>query len=176
MGTLVCLDRQGGSVLQQELSVLSRFLNSPLLEITNNTLIADPLYSQFACLEISTDSGRMAQAGDNAGIQDIKKNLRRLYEMVAIGVMDNKEIAREIKSMGEIVSYTSLQISNHDSRIDDNESILREMMGKVDRIQEDLERFITMNQGSRVNGINEAANHPMEEESVVQPRAIRGNP
>ena len=65
---------------------------------------------------------------------DIKKNLRCLYEMVAIGVMDNKEIAREIKSMGEIVSYTSLQISNHDSRIDDNERNLREMMGKVDRI------------------------------------------
>ena len=87
----------------------------------------------------------MAQAGDNAGIQDIKKNLRRLYEMVAIGVMDNKEVAREIKSMGEIVSYTSLQINNHDSRIDDNESTLREMLGKADRIQEDLERFITMN-------------------------------
>ena len=47
--------------------------------------------------------------------------------------------------MGETVSYTSLQISNHDSRIDDNESNLREMMGKVDRIQEDLERLITMN-------------------------------
>ena len=107
----------------------------------------------------------MAQAGDNARIMDIKKNLRRLYEMVAIGVMDNKEIAREIKSMGETVSYTSLQISNHDSRIDDNESNLREMMGKVDRIQEDLERLITMNQGSRVNGATAEAKHPVEEES-----------
>ena len=76
----------------------------------------------------------MDQARDNASILDIKKNLRRLYEMVAIGVMDNKEIAREIKSMGETVSYTSLQISNHDSRIDDNESNLWELMGKVDRI------------------------------------------
>ena len=87
--------------------------------------------------------------------------------MVAIGVMDNKEIAREIKRMGEIVSYTSLQISNHDSRIDDNESNLREMMWKVDRIQEDLECLITMNQGSRVNGATAEAEHPMEEESVV---------
>ena len=172
---LVFPDIQGGLVLQQELSVLSRFLNSPLLEITNNTLIADPLYSQFACIEISADSGMMAQAGDNAGIQDIKKNLRRLYEMVAIGVMDNKEVAREIKSMGEIVSYTSLQISNHDSRIDDNESTLREMMGKVDKIQEDIDRFITMNQGSRVNGATVEVEHPMEEESVVQPKHFRGN-
>ena len=52
--------------------------------------------------------------------------------------MDNKEIAQEVKSMGETVSYTSLQISNHDARIDDNERNLREIMGKVDRIQEDL--------------------------------------
>ena len=49
-------------------------------------------------------------------------------------------------------------------------------MGKVDRIQEDLEKLITMNQGSRVNGPTEAADHPMEEEFVVQPRALRGNP
>ena len=66
----------------------------------------------------------MAQAGDNTEIMDINKNMRCLYEMVTIGVMDNKEIAREIKIMGEIVTYTSLQISNHDSRIDDNESNL----------------------------------------------------
>ena len=45
MGTLVFPDRQGGSVLQQDILVLSRFHNSPLLEITNNTLITDPLYS-----------------------------------------------------------------------------------------------------------------------------------
>ena len=121
-------------MLQQELSVLSRFLSFPLVEISNSALAAGPLHSQFACIEISADSGRMAQAEDNVGIMDLKKNLRRLYEMVAIGVMDNKEIAWEIKSMGETVSYTSLQISNHDSWIDDNESNLREMMGKVDRI------------------------------------------
>ena len=78
--------------------------------------------------------------------------------------------------MGETVSYTSLQISNHDARIDDTESNIRELLGKVDRIQEDLRKLITMNQGSRVNGENDAANHPMEEESVVQPRAHRGNP
>ena len=107
---------------------------------------------------------------------DIKKNLGRLYEMLAIGIMDNKEIVREVKSMGETVSYTSLQISNHDARIDDNESNLRDIMGKVHRIQEDLERLITMNQGSRVNGATAEAEHPMEEESVVQPRNFRGNP
>ena len=118
----------------------------------------------------------MAQADDSRGITDIKNNLRRLYEMLAISVMDNKEMAKEVKSMGETVSYTSLQISNHDSRIDDNESNLREIMGKVDRIQKDLQRFITMNQSSRVNGATADAMQPMEEESVVQPRKNRGNP
>ena len=49
-------------------------------------------------------------------------------------------------------------------------------MGKFDKIQEDLQRFITMNQSSRVNGATADAMQPMEEESVVQPRKIRGNP
>ena len=176
MGTLAYTERHGGIVLQQELAVLSHLLNFPLAETQDCVLAARPLHSQFACIEISVEPVRMAQAGDNAGIMDIKKNLRHLYEMTTIGVMDNKEIAREIKSMGETMSYTSLQISNHDSQIDDNESNLREMMGKVDRIQEDLERLITMNQGSRVNGATAEVEHPMEEELVVQPRYFRGNP
>ena len=98
---------------------------------------------------------------------DIQKNLRCLYEMMVIGIMDNKKISQEVKSMGEVVSYTSLQISNHDARIDDNEINLREIMGKVDRIQEDLQRLINMNQGSKVNETTAAIEHPMEEESVV---------
>ena len=76
----------------------------------------------------------MAQDGENVGMMDIKKNLRRLYELLSISVMDNRETARVVKKMEDTVSYTSLQISNHDSRIDDNESSLREIMGKVDRI------------------------------------------
>ena len=78
--------------------------------------------------------------------------------------------------MGEVVSYTSLQINNHDARIDDNESNFREIMGKVDRIHEDLQCLINMNQGSKVNETPAAAAHPMEEESVVQPMKFRGNP
>ena len=96
--------------------------------------------------------------------------------MMAIGIMDNKEIAQEVKSMGEVVSYTSLQISNHDARIDDNERNLREMMGKVDRIQEDLQCLISMNQCSKAFETPAAAVHPMEEESVVHPMKPRGNP
>ena len=47
-----------------------------------------------------------------------------------------------------MVGYTSYQISNHDARIDDTEMNLKEIMGKVDRIQEDLQRLVQMNQGS----------------------------
>ena len=36
----------------------------------------------------------MAQEGENAGLMDIKKNLRRLYELLSISVMDNREMAR----------------------------------------------------------------------------------
>ena len=173
-GTLVFSERQGGSVLQQELFVLSCILNSPVLEVSNSTLTADSLDRQFDCIDIFVDPDRMAQPGDNAGIQDIKKNLRRLCEMVSIGIMDNREIARDIKKMEDTVSYTSLQISNHDSRIDDNKSTLRETLGKVDRIQEDLERLISMNQGSSI-GATVAEERPMEEESVVQPVHFRGH-
>ena len=87
----------------------------------------------------------MEPVNENAGIADLKKNLRRLYEMMAIGIMDNKEIAQEVKNMGEVVSYTSYQIRNHDSRIDDIEMNLKEIMGKVEKIQEDLQRLVRMN-------------------------------
>jgi len=98
----------------------------------------------------------------------LKKNLCHLYDMMAIGIMDNKALVQEVKDMGEVVSYTSYQISNHDSRIDDTESNLRELMGKVDRIQEDLQRLVNMNQASQAHETPVAA-QPMEEESVEQP-------
>ena len=80
----------------------------------------------------------MDQANENVRLADLKKNLRRLYEMMVIGIMDNKEISQEVKNMGEVVSYTSYEISNHDSKMDDTKMNLSEIMGKVDRIQEDL--------------------------------------
>ena len=47
------------------------------------------LHSNFARIDISTGAGRMSQAGESVGIMDVKKNLRHLYEMLAIGIMDN---------------------------------------------------------------------------------------
>ena len=93
----------------------------------------------------------MDRAGENAGLADLKANLRRLYEMLAIGITDNRETAKEIKNLVDVVGYTSYHISNHDARIDDIEMNLKEIMGKVDRIQEDLQRLVQMNQGSQAN-------------------------
>ena len=94
--------------------------------------------------------------------------------MTSIGVMDNKEMAKDIKSMSETVSCTSLDISNLGARTDDLESNMHELLGRIERIEEDLEKFISMNQESRVKGNNEADGQPMEEESVLQPKAMKG--
>ena len=129
--------------------------------------------NQFACISLLSEAGEMAQHRENAGLVDIKKNLRRLFELLSISIMDNREMAQVVKKMEDTVSYTSLQISNHDSHIDDNENNLRELLGKVYKIQEDLQKFISMNQSSRVHAASDEVVLPMEEESVLQPR---GNP
>ena len=89
--------------------------------------------------------------------------------MVAIGIMDSKEISQEIKNLVEVVSCTSYHISIHDSRIDDTEMNLKEIMGKVDRIQEDLQRLVNMNQGNQANENPVVVVHLMKEELVFQP-------
>ena len=45
---------------------------------------------------------------------------------------------------------------------------LKEIMGKVNRIQQQLHRLVSMNQGSQAHEAPVAA-QPMEEELVVQP-------
>ena len=145
-------------------SALSDFFGSQVqdLEGAVNSL------SHLALASCSPWQGIMNPANENAGIADLKKNLRRLYDMMIIGIMDNKAPVQEVKDMGEVVSYTSYQISNHDSRIDDTESNLRELMGKVDRIQEDLQRLVNMSQASQARATPVAA-QPMEEGSVEEP-------
>ena len=51
--------------------------------------------------------GIMNPANENVGIADLNKNLHRLYDMMAIGIMENKALVQEVKDMGEVVSYTS---------------------------------------------------------------------
>jgi len=168
VGTLSCKCKADQDSLLREVSILhsalSEFFGSQVqdLEGAVNSL------SLLALASCSPWQGIMNPTNENAGIADLKKNLCHLYDMMAIGIMDNKALVQEVKDMGEVVSYTSYQISNHDSRIDDTESNLRELMGKVDRIQEDLQRLVNMNQASQAHETPVAA-QPMEEESVEQP-------
>ena len=50
---------------------------------------------------------------------------------------------------------------------------LKEIMVKGDKIQEDLQCLVNMNQGSQANENPAAVAHPMEEESVVSAKAPR---
>ena len=118
----------------------------------------------------------MERAGNNEGIAELKVNIRLLYEMVSIGIMDARETAKEVKNLVDILGYTSYQISNHGARIDDNEMNLKEIMGKVDLIQEDLQCLVQMNQGSQVLDNPASAIQNMEEESVIEPMVPPGNP
>ena len=111
----------------------------------------------------------MDHVGENDVLADLKVNIRCLYEMVAIGIMDNRETPNEVKNLVDVVGYTSYQISNHDARIDENEMNLKETMGKVDCIQEDLQCLVQMNQGIQDHENLIGAIQNMEEESVTQP-------
>ena len=97
VGTLSCKERQSkeGSSLQQELKVFNYILSGLSAENQACVLAGSvrALHCNFARIDLSSGISRMSQASENASIMDVKKNLRRLYEMIAIGIMDNKEIA-----------------------------------------------------------------------------------
>ena len=96
------------------------------------------MLNRFSSLSLDSYSfgqdQEMDHTGDNAVLVDLKENLRCLYEMVAIGIMDSRVTTKEVKNLVDVVGYTSYQIINHDARIDDNEMNLMEIMGKVDLI------------------------------------------
>ena len=74
-------------------------------------------------------------------LDDIELHLCTVYEMVGVGVLENIEAASDIRNIAN-------QISCHDSRIDDNEHDLRELMGIVDIIKEEVMKMSRMSQCS----------------------------
>ena len=62
----------------------------------------------------------------------------------------------------DYVRYVSYQTSCHDVRIDDHDMDLKEMMGKIDRIQQDLHNLVQLNQGSHTQDNHGAATQKME--------------
>ena len=68
----------------------------------------------------------------------------------------------------EDVRYVSYQTSCHDARIDDHDMNMKEMMGKIDRIQKDLQNLVQLNQGSHAQENPGGITQRMEEDSVTQ--------
>ena len=150
IGTLSCRSKKDRDSLLREINILNSVFGDFYCGVQAQDFegAVQDLHNSFSRIALDFHNPRQAKMdpkNENVGIVDLKKNLRRLYEMMAIGIMDNKEVAQEVKNMGEVVRYTSYQISNHNSRIDDTEMNLKEIMGKVDRIQEDLQRLVSMN-------------------------------
>ena len=111
------------------------------------------------------------------GFDNLETKIRHMSDFVAIGILDSKNTAKDVKQLVEDVCYVSYQTSCHDSRIDDNEMNLKEIMGKVDRIQEDLQNLqnlLQLNQGSHVQENPGAVVQKMEEDSVTQPMGFPG--
>ena len=85
---------------------------------------------------LSMEHRRMdhVQRSVKEGFDDLKVNIQRLADFVAIEITDNRETAKEVKQLVEDVHYVSYQTSCHDTRIDDHDMDMKEMMGKIDRI------------------------------------------
>ena len=61
-------------------------------------------------------------------MQNIKQHMRWLYELLSTGVKEGRVAAADVK-------YLANQMGCHESRIDDNDRDLREIMGTVDIIK-----------------------------------------
>ena len=70
------------------------------------------------------------------------------------------------------VKYFAYQMGCHESRIGDNDQDLRELMGTMDIIKEEVQKLTSMNQCSHCQETPAHVDHPTEETSVIQ--LVRG--
>ena len=126
------------------------------------------LFSDLSWAPEDTFHNSMVNKGGNSEIvglksilDDIKLHLRRVYEMVGVNVQENREVASDVR-------YIANQMGSNDSRIDDNERDLGELMGTVDIIKEKVLKMAKMTQCSHCQDTPDQGVHPMEETSVVQ--------
>ena len=94
-------------------------------------------------------------------LKDIKIHLHWVYEMVCTGVKENRVITSDVK-------YMANQMGCHESRIDDNDHDLRELMGIVDFIKEEVHKMANMNHCNHCQE-TPAQDHPVEETFVLRP-------
>ena len=116
------------------------------------------------------------QCSVKESFDDLKVNIRCLEDFVAVGISDNREMTKDVKQLVDDVRYISYQTSFHDSRIDDHDRDLKEMMGTIDCIQEDLQKLVQSNQGIHIQYNHGTTTQRMDEDSVTQPMGFPGKP
>ena len=90
-------------------------------------------YSQTMAKEVWTASFSSMKSG----IEDLKLNLRKVFDVVGLVLKENREIIAYIW-------YISNQIGCQESRIEDLERDLRELMGTIDIIKEEVLKMAKM--------------------------------
>ena len=101
--------------------------STPLLAPSNNSLVP---------MENNPRNSNINEI--KSTLTDIKIHLCRVYEMVCTGVKENKILASDVK-------YLSNQMGFHESRIDDNDRDLRELMGTIHFIKVEVHKMSNMN-------------------------------
>ena len=64
-----------------------------------------------------------------ASQDDLKHNIHRITDFIVVGISYNREIAPDEKQLVSDMQHVSYQITCHDSRIDDHDRDLRELIG-----------------------------------------------
>ena len=93
-------------------------------------------------------------------MKDIKLHVCWIYELVSIGVKENRIATSDVK-------YLANEMGCHESRIDDNYRDLRELMGAIYFIKEEVHKLTNMNHCIHCQE-TPTQDHPMEETSIVQ--------
>ena len=91
-----------------------------------------------------------------------------LVDFVIVGITYNKEMVSDVKQLVLDMRHVSYKTNCHDSHIDDHNRNLRELMGTVDCIQEDLQKIVQMNQCNHCQDHPGEATQAMEEFSITQ--------
>ena len=127
------------------------------------------LLTSISCVIGDNPKSIMENKGGNSktvslkySLEDIKIHLHRVYEMVGVGFQENRDIASDIR-------YKSNQISFHDSRIGDYYHDLRELMGIVDIIKEEVLKMSRMSQCSHFEECSEQGALQTKEISITHP-------
>ena len=76
-----------------------------------------------------------------ASLSDMQSGMCWIYKIVGIGVNEKREVATDAR-------HISNKLGFHESNIDDNTQDLHELIGKVDTINEEVQKLTNMTQCS----------------------------